>query len=73
MTTPNSVIVKRLRKPNNRSRRTHRVSGAIAQLFLNLGTGKGCVVSITPRSLYPLGKTRYPLYRRLGGPRSQSG
>ena len=26
-----------------------------------------------PASLYPLGKTRYPLYRRLGGPQGQSG
>jgi hypothetical protein len=32
------------------------------------------VVSFTPRPLYPQGKSpRYPLYRRLGGPQSQSG
>jgi hypothetical protein len=29
------------------------VSGGIVQLFLNLGTRRGCVVSITPRRLYP--------------------
>ena len=27
----------------------------------------------TPAALYPLGKTRYPLYRRLGGPQGRSG
>jgi hypothetical protein len=48
--------------PRNGPRRTHRVSGGIAQLFLNLGTRRGCVVSITLR---PPGKTRYPLHRRL--------
>jgi len=26
-----------------------------------------------PGRLYPLGKARYPLYRRLGGPQGQSG
>jgi hypothetical protein len=32
------------------------------------------VVSFTPRSLYPQGKSpRYPLDRRLGGPQNQSG
>jgi hypothetical protein len=36
-------------EPRNRPRRTHRVSEGIAQLFLNLGTRRGCVVSITPR------------------------
>jgi hypothetical protein len=60
-------------EPRNRPRRTHRVSGDIAQLFLNLGTRRGCVVSITPRPPLPLGKSRYTLYRRLGGPQSRSG
>jgi len=27
----------------------------------------------TPATLYPPGKTRYPLYRRLGGPQGRSG
>jgi len=26
-----------------------------------------------PAALYPRGKTRYPLYRRLGGPQGRSG
>jgi hypothetical protein len=30
------------------------------------------VVNATPRPLYPRGKTRYPLYRRLGGPHGKS-
>jgi hypothetical protein len=29
------------------------VNGGIAQLFLNLGTKRGCVVSITPLPPYP--------------------
>ena len=61
------------REPRNRPRRTHRVSGGIAQLFLNLGTRRGCVVSITPRPPLPPGKTWYPLYRRVGGSWSRSG
>jgi hypothetical protein len=63
----------KVKEPRNRPKRTHRVSGGIAQLFLNLGTRRGCVVSITPWPLLPPGKTQYPLYRRLGGPRSRSG
>jgi hypothetical protein len=60
-------------EPRNRPKRTHRVSGSITQLFLNLDTRRGCVVSITPRPSLPPEKTRYPLYRRLGGPPSRSG
>jgi len=33
----------------------------------------GCVVNVTPRPLYPPGKTRYPLYRRLGRAQGRSG
>jgi hypothetical protein len=40
-------------EPRNRPRRTHRVSGGVAQLFLNLGTRRWCVVTITPGRLYP--------------------
>ena len=60
-------------EPGNRPRRTHRVNGGTIQLFLNLGTRRGCVVSITPRMPLPPGKTRYPLYRGLDGPRSRYG
>jgi hypothetical protein len=33
----------------------------------------GWVVNATPRPLFPSGKTRYQLYRRLGGPQGRSG
>ena len=39
--------------PRNRPRRTHRVSGSIAQLFLNVGTGSGVWSSSRPGRLYP--------------------
>jgi hypothetical protein len=49
-------------------------SGGITPRILDLGTRWRWVVSFTPRPLYPQGKNPwYPLDRRLGGPRSQSG
>ena len=33
----------------------------------------GWMVNVTPRPLYPRKDTRYPLYRRLGGPQGRSG
>jgi len=33
----------------------------------------GVVDNATPRPTYPRGKTRYPLYRRVGGPQNRSG
>ena len=51
----------------------HRGSRVIALLFLDHGTRRGWGASVTPgRSLIP-GKTRYPLYRRLGGPQGRTG
>jgi hypothetical protein len=42
--------------------------------FLDFGTSWRCVVSFTPRPLYPRDKSlRYPLDRRLGGPHSRFG
>jgi len=41
--------------------------------FMINGTRRGWGVSVTPRSLLTPGKTRYPLYRRLGGHQGQSG
>jgi len=49
----------------------HRGSRVIALPFLDYGTRKGSA-SHPGRSL-PLGKTRYSLYRRLGGPQGRSG
>jgi hypothetical protein len=49
-------------------------SEGIAPLILWLGTRWRWMVSFTPRSLYPQGKSPwYPVDRRLGGPQSRSG
>jgi hypothetical protein len=49
-------------------------SGGIAPRILDLGPRWSLVVSFTPRTLYPHGKSPwYPLDRRLGGPQSRSG
>ena len=50
-----------------------RVGRGIALLFHDRGTSRGEWSAARPgRTLTP-GKTRYPLYRRLGGPQGQSG
>ena len=58
---------------SSRGIREQRYSRGIALPFHDLGTrgGEG-LASRTGRSLPP-GKTRYPLYRRLGGPQGRSG
>jgi hypothetical protein len=49
-------------------------SGCVDPPFLDFGTSWRWVVSFTPRSLYPRGRTpRYPLDRRLSGPQSRFG
>jgi len=54
-------------------RTAHRGSRGIALLFLDHGTRRGEGPPSRPgRSLLPE-KTRYPLYRRLGGPQGRSG
>ena len=50
-----------------------RVGRVIALLFHDRGTRRGWVVSSTLRPPLPPGKTRYPLYRGLGGPQGRSG
>ena len=50
-----------------------RVGRGIALLFHDRGTRRGWVVSSTPRHHFTPGKTRYPFYRRLGGPQGLSG
>jgi hypothetical protein len=50
-----------------------RLGRGIALLFHDHGTRRRWVVSSTPRPHFPPGKTRYPLYRRLGGPQDLSG
>jgi len=51
----------------------HRENRGITLLFLDHCTRRGWGVSVTPRPLFTPGKTRYPLYRRLGGLQSRSG
>ena len=54
-------------------RTAHRRSRGIALLFLDRGIRRGEGSASRPgRSLLP-GKTRYPLYRKLGGPQGRSG
>ena len=54
-------------------RTAHRGSRGIALPFHEHGTRRVWEVSVTPRPLFTPGKTRYPLYRRLGGPQGRSG
>ena len=66
------TLVKALRLCTGRT--AHRGTRGIALLFHDHGTRRGWGLSITPRPLFaPPGKTRYPLYRMLGGPQGQSG
>ena len=71
------------KQPSNKSKKVkwsryrpgvaQRVGRGIALLFHDRGTRRGWVVSTTPRPHLPPGKTRYPFYRRLGGPQGRSG
>jgi hypothetical protein len=54
-------------------RTAHTGSRGIALLFLDHCTRRGEGSASLPGHSLPLGKTRYPLYRRLGGPQGQSG
>ena len=51
----------------------HRGSRGTALPFLDDSTRRGWGVSVTSRPLFTLGKTRHPLYMRLGGPQSRPG
>jgi len=54
-------------------RTAHRASRGISILFLDHDNSRGRVGNVTPRPLLPPGKTRYPFYRKLGGPQDRSG
>jgi len=54
-------------------RMAHRGSRGIALLLLDHDTRRGKGSASRPGQYLPPGKTRYPLYRRLGGPQSRSG
>jgi len=49
----------------------HRGNRGIALPFVDHGTKRGVGSVSCPNCSLPLGKTRYPLYRRLGGPQGQ--
>ena len=51
----------------------HRGSRGIALLFHDHGTRRGWGLASRPVRSLPPGKTRYPLYRSLGGPQGRSG
>ena len=50
-----------------------RVGRGIALLFHDRGTGRGEWSAARPGRTLPPRKTRYPFYRRLGGPQGRSG
>jgi len=56
-----------------RPRVAQRVGRGIAVLFHDRSTRRGWVVSCTPEAHFTPAKTRYPFYRRLGGPQDRSG
>ena len=56
-----------------RGRTAQKESRGIALLFLDHGTRKGEGSASRPGRSLPPGKTRYPLYRRLGRPHGRSG
>ena len=67
----NCTLVQALRLCTGRT--THRGSRGLALLFLDQALeGDEGSASRAGRSLPP-GKTRYPFYRRLGGPQGRSG
>ena len=56
-----------------RGHMAHSGSRGKALHFLDHGTRRGEGQCHAPAALYPPGKTRYPFYRRLGGPQGRSG
>jgi len=50
-----------------------RVGRGIAVLFHDRSTRRGELSAARGSRTLPLGKTRYPFYRRLGGPQGRSG
>jgi hypothetical protein len=64
--------VKSSKQSRYRPEQAQRVDRGIALNFRDLGTRMGCGKHHAPAAL-PLGNTRCPLYRRLGGSQGQSG
>jgi hypothetical protein len=62
----------KIRSPYNRPTWAYR-SRVIVLLILNLGARKGVGGQHHAPAALPPGKTRYPLYRRIGGPQGRYG
>jgi len=65
------TLVQALRLCSGRT--AHKGNRGIALLFLEHGTRRGEGSGSRPGRSLPPGKTRYPLYGRLGGPQGRSG
>jgi hypothetical protein len=53
--------------------RAHTESRGVALLFHDHGTRRGEGSASRPGRSFPPGKTRYPMYKRLGEPQGRSG
>ena len=72
LTTPYLRIKVKVQWSRYRPGVAQRVGRGIALLFLDRGTRRGEWSAARPSRTLPLGRTRYPLYRRLGVPQGQS-
>jgi len=63
---------KKVKRSRYRLGVAQRVGRGIALLFHDRGTRRGEWPAARPGRTLPPGKTRYPLYRRLGGPQDRS-
>ena len=68
-----SIKVEKVKWSRYRHGVAQRVGTGIALLFHDRGTRRGWMFSSTSGPHFTTGKTRYPFYRRLGGPQGLSG
>jgi hypothetical protein len=66
-------LSKKLKVTLEQATKAQKWSRIIAYSFFTIGEKRGWVVNTSTRPLYPGKETRYPLYRRLGGPQGRSG
>ena len=67
------IIIKKAKCYRYRPGVAQRMGRGIALLFHDRGTRRGEWSAARPGRILPPGKTRYPLYRRLGGPQGRCG
>ena len=72
-TTVPLLIIRKVKWSWYRPGVAQRVGGGIALLFNDRGNRRGEWSAARPGRTLPPGKTRYPFYRRLGGPQGRSG